>query len=803
MYDSLLVYNNIARKSDKKGKPMNTKKTKLHNNKVFLSWMASYAFILIIPILFASIAYSVSISTIKNEVVKSNSASLGQLKFILDGKFDEINKLGNDISMNQSLKNLLYSSQTHDIDDILYIKNIQNDLSKSKILNNFIDDIYIYINNNNYIFSGSNKYGQDEFEYISDRFFAMNLNDFSNLISTNKVRNYEIVRKDTGNGNIEKKIIFTQPLYLTDYKSVKGSLIIVIDGNRLDEMLKNIEVMSDTKILMVNDKNEFIDTGKDNTLPQFIDYNSVNNAQGTFFRKINNDNIAITSIKSDIIKLNYISLTPTKVFLQKVQYIKNMIYVYILICIIFGCLAAYFLAKRNYKPVKKLTEIFRDRLGGTINNSENEFNFMEKSITSLINENNTAMTRLKRQNEALRNNLLSRLIKGRVQSFENIKASLESYNIKFSSENYLVMLFKIEKFEGEVFDIKFSEDEEAVNLIYFIIRNVVEELVNERHLGYMTEIDGMMVCLVNAITDENEEERITIINKEMEQIADKATEFFESKFKMVVSTFISDVHHGLPGIAKSYLEALEVLEYKTIIESPDRVINYSSIQSGYNNSISNSYNLEKERLFINCIMSGDYKNAGDILDQIITNDLGKDIQSLQLTKCRMFGLVNSMINAIGEIMTADDVGFFNSLDPVNRLLKTKTVNELKIELRYIIENINKYYNAREKEQTPSWISDVMDYVGNHYFDNNLSIASISEEFNLSNSYLSRTYKKYMGFGLLDYIHKVRLEKAKLLMNTNISIKEIAERVGYQDSNALIRAFKRYEGVTPGRFRESE
>ena len=69
------------------------------------------------------------------------------------------------------------------------------------------------------------------------------------------------------------------------------------------------------------------------------------------------------------------------------------------------------------------------------------------------------------------------------------------------------------------------------------------------------------------------------------------------------------------------------------------------------------------------------------------------------------------------------------------------------------------------------------------------------------TYLSRVFKKQTGIGMLAYIHQVRIEKAKELMrHTGDSIKTIAQKVGYSSSMMLIRAFKRYEGVTPGQYR---
>ena len=72
---------------------------------------------------------------------------------------------------------------------------------------------------------------------------------------------------------------------------------------------------------------------------------------------------------------------------------------------------------------------------------------------------------------------------------------------------------------------------------------------------------------------------------------------------------------------------------------------------------------------------------------------------------------------------------------------------------------------------------------------------------MSASYLSRLFKKQEGENLLDYLHQVRIAKIKELLSTPATLNQIAEKTGYYNSLAMIRVFKRYEGETPGKYRE--
>jgi AraC-like DNA-binding protein len=61
----------------------------------------------------------------------------------------------------------------------------------------------------------------------------------------------------------------------------------------------------------------------------------------------------------------------------------------------------------------------------------------------------------------------------------------------------------------------------------------------------------------------------------------------------------------------------------------------------------------------------------------------------------------------------------------------------------------------------------------------------------------------MGVGLLEYIQKLRVDKAKELLNAGASVNDAAVGSGYLDAKALTRTFKRYEGITPGAYRDSK
>ena len=91
---------------------------------------------------------------------------------------------------------------------------------------------------------------------------------------------------------------------------------------------------------------------------------------------------------------------------------------------------------------------------------------------------------------------------------------------------------------------------------------------------------------------------------------------------------------------------------------------------------------------------------------------------------------------------------------------------------------------------------IRDYISKH-LNGDLSIPHICKTFNTSKSTLYAISKKEFGKGISEYIRDVRIEKAKqLLSGTDYTVSEIAEKVGFYDTNYFIKVFKQYAGTTP-------
>ena len=111
-------------------------------------------------------------------------------------------------------------------------------------------------------------------------------------------------------------------------------------------------------------------------------------------------------------------------------------------------------------------------------------------------------------------------------------------------------------------------------------------------------------------------------------------------------------------------------------------------------------------------------------------------------------------------------------------------------------------NAKDKkEDSPLKIS--LNYI-HTFFTSKIDIPHLASLENLSNSRYVTVFKNQIGKSPNEYIIDLRLQLAKsLLDNTNMSIRQISENIGYTDQYFFSRLFKRHIGVSPQGYRKNK
>ena len=131
----------------------------------------------------------------------------------------------------------------------------------------------------------------------------------------------------------------------------------------------------------------------------------------------------------------------------------------------------------------------------------------------------------------------------------------------------------------------------------------------------------------------------------------------------------------------------------------------------------------------------------------------------------------------------------NSVDAVEKTINN-TIDSLLVDYKLFCDN----------EKKKNFIESVTDIIKQNYQDPGLSLAYIAEKTGLSESHISKAFKKRTGISYLQYLTRIRMEHAKsLLDNGETNTSKISEKAGYENLSSFLRAFKKYTGTTVGSY----
>lgn len=129
---------------------------------------------------------------------------------------------------------------------------------------------------------------------------------------------------------------------------------------------------------------------------------------------------------------------------------------------------------------------------------------------------------------------------------------------------------------------------------------------------------------------------------------------------------------------------------------------------------------------------------------------------------------------------------------------------------YSIELIIKIFRDIEKQgvetltvENKNTVDCAVKYINDNY-NLKLSIGDIASQVFLSPEYFRKLFKKVTGKSVISYLQQTRLDKAcKLLLTTDMPIKDIADETGYSNLQSFYKNFKKEKGKTPQNYRNSK
>lgn len=764
---------------------------KWKKNSILYAWLQSYALVLLIPVMLMGIVYMQTHKVIKEEINRANSSLLVQLREEIDSQIEHVQRMRDVIAFNARVRKLLSAPNELDNTSRLTIVQALADFRTYNFTNRYIDNYYIYFRNGDFILTNTSYHKPDRYYelYVADSGLSYDAwRDFLDL------QHHGVLGID-GNGEAEpglEAIMLVQTLPVENPKSKLATLVIQMNKERLETSLGNVRTYNQGDVFIIDGDGRLVASSSNTGQAIPLDFPE-DSESGIIQKTAGEQQFAVSYIRSKFMSWTYVYALPTAVYQSKAEYVRNLSVYVLLAATVLGTAVAVYAARRNYHPIQLLVQTISIKARKDPNQWGNEIHYIGETLEQAL-EQNDAMNRLiKQQNNVLRTNLLVRLLKGRLEVNFPLEEALAEYNLDMGEGPCAVLLFYIEDFSG-LFREGEVDTEKNLRFVHLIMSNIIEEMVGKQQRGWVAEADEMLACIVNFYPGtEPAQGKLSLLH-----ILEEARSLIVQRFHIEFTCSISNLCPSVQTIPVAYRQAVEAMEYRMLMGT-GATIDFEHIRepgAGY------VYPLEAEQKFINCVKSGDYEKAKSIMDEAIGSNLQEGSLSVDLARCFMFDLISTMMKASMEAAAGQSDLYEDNFRAVQAILQEQTIADMRARMDVFLKKVCAYVEERKSGRKGKLKEELLAHIDAFYTDPNLSLAGISQHFSLHPSYLSRFFKEQTGDSLSEYLNRYRMAKAKqLLLQDEVVVKNVGEAVGIPSISTFIRMFKKYEGITPGVYRE--
>jgi len=552
-----------------------------------------------------------------------------------------------------------------------------------------------------------------------------------------------------------------------------------------NKTLGKVMVISENGVVIAHDDKE--ELGRNyNSVTYYQEAKNRSDDRGKFNIKINNVDYSINYLKSSYNNWIYLSVTSIADISKDSRAIAWFTFVACITVIIIVNVAAFIISNRLYRPIQKLYNMVLKVVPVRKESSKNhdEFSLIEERINFLLKDNSRLNNKLSIQSEQLKEYFILQLI---LHGFDKdvIDSRLKLYGFPVLTEPVCVLVTRIDTFEGTIYQ---KEDKD---LMLFAINNVVGEILEE------------IIVLKPIVVEEHQVTIIKVSNQidAMKEIAFSATEKIQSTVKKTldisVSIGISEPISSYSDVNKGYYECIEALKHQISL-GYGAIIFYHDIQNLSGLKPVFPEKLEEELL--DAVKTCSYEKADELLHQFISRVFMVEA-SINEYQALLVRLLTDLLQILKDYGQSYDVIVKDGISVYEQFFRLKTVREIEKWfsadiIKLIIENIE----LSEKKQYKKIVDQVLNII-HEEFHTELTLEDCAARLNYHPSYIRRILKNESGIVFSEYLAQYRIDMAKKwLVETDMLISDIAEKLKYKNTENFIRFFKKYTGMTPGKYR---
>ena len=674
------------------------------------------------------------------------------------------------IHSDQNVANLLNFPNVSAMDVSTAIKQLANYRETSP----FIDSIYVYNSEASTFYVSTDMsvpavFSESEFYDLDMKKMLQHIEDYDTLMPIPRKLRIEGL---AGNIAEKERDTYTFLLYDTLAKSPRRNAVIVnikeaqlhkhIDGSLTNDPANTFLIDKDGRLVSNSWTTPMLTNMKGTSYIDRILQNG--QSSGYFASTVDGIKSLVTYSEPDYLGWRYIRIVPYAVISERIDSMRFKTFWIAAAILLAGLALSYFGSRRLFSGLNKKLS----RLG----NLESE---QRESL------------------QVMRSEYLRSLLNGYTNiDTERAKAMFERFEIRLNPAGPCrVFLVTLDDYRSLV-DQYTTEDRK---LLRYGILNIAQELLAGVGRSSATADLGedRGVIIIQAATLGEDERGDYRYYAGLLQTA--VSQYL--KLSITISSSMNGV--GIQVVNSLYQQAVEA-SFSRVFKGPGSYLDAETVEQ--NKAKPYEYPLHKEKQLIDELMLGRIVEVKRLFHEIIGDTVNYSYISYQLAISHLTFAVQNTIRTIRQHSPSTDE---LSL-PAHQLYthtQVETLDEVTKRYMDMFDLLETYMDEKKKNRQDDLPGRIRRFIDEQYADQNLSLEMLADEVGMSATYIGRVFKQHTFQTILGYIQEVRMNKVReLLIQTDESIGDIAERTGFSNNPYFYKAFKKYNGVTPAEYRKN-
>jgi len=744
--------------------------------KVFKNFILSYIIILMLPMFIMSFIVLFHFVNVLKEEVETNLRT-PFIKSVdnFDTQVTQLTRISLQIELNDILRTVNVNKRPYDA-----IK-VKNELLKYNT-NSFVDDIFIYNYNDDFISSFNFLCSLEVFnDFILDR----ELTDFDLIAfkESNKQSDMYFFPKDSiFLANRQNHLMFLNKIPINNTNKY-GIIMYMISEDALRNVLA--PALSENNHIFIVDPEtreilfSFSETPdselqqvfgeKVKEIPAIVEIKEIKTGHGKYS----------AYFQESAAPYLFAQLMPNDLLSSRINQIRVIYLISMAAIFVIGGFLIAILMRINYSPIKKLNKLIEENFQTPRNTAGDKLNELELLEYALLqyNRENTHLKEFAASNKnVIKNYLIDCFLAGQAKEIDNIIETCRSADLEFNMDYYCVIIIR----SSNINDIT---DSQVSGILSSVIPSANSQVILHRNMRF----NSIVIIYGSSTNDESHSQQMA------REIQKRLNEEYNSDIRIGIGNFYDSIFN----ISSSYEEALRVLEYNSIL-SKSGIISFNEIMQKSDHSVDYPFALLEK--LEESVRSSDIIGIRDNINRLVEHMKNENL-SLFWIKNICYDTVNTISK---ELLRKFRHSPLLNKPYIERIYSSNinTFEDIIEIMKEISEDVTNYLSVDKESYELKLLQQIIKYIRENFQDPDFSLQSLADSLQMSTPYLSQYFKKNTEYTISEYVTRLRMEKAKeLLLNTDMGVNEIAYEVGYYSVPSFIRKFREKEKVTPGQFKK--